>query len=208
MDMSRLRPALQAGLCSVWLQCGMAAGQTVPADLLDVSLEDLFSANIVENQEVENERWHLSYSYSRSTFDEYRDGSERLGYDDVLWGGPGETRTRKNFPVVPTKITQEVHSLLLAYEISSALGIRVSVPFIEQSTDHISIVPNYSDFNISSDGIGDVVAMVDYGFATSLNPSRSRVSSLARAWVTQASKASASMAFASNFWPGNPSPLN
>ena len=167
--MSRLRPALQAGLCSVWLQCGMVTGQTVPADLLDVSLEDLFSANIIENQEVENERWNLSYSYSRSTFDEYRDGSERLGYDDVLWGGPGETRTQKNFPVVPTKITQEVHSLLLAYGISSTLGIRVSVPFIEQSTDHISIVPNYSDFNISSDGIGDVVAMVDYGFATSLN---------------------------------------
>ena len=162
VTVSRVVPFLVA------IQSMSTMAQTVPADLLDVSLEDLFSANVIET-EASGKRWHLSYSYGRSTFDEYRDGSDRLSYDDVLWSGPGEVKTRDNFPVVPTKITQEVHSILLAYEISDRLGVRLSVPFIEQSTDHISIVPNYGDFNISSDGIGDVVAMVDYGFATSLN---------------------------------------
>lgn len=147
---------------------GTLSAQTVPADLLDVSLEDLFSANVIEDDVAKN-RWHLSYSYGRSTFDEYRDGSDRLTYDDVLWSGPGEVKTRENFPVVPTKITQEVHSVLLAYDVNDRLGVRLFVPFIEQSTDHISIVPNYNDFNISSDGVGDVVAMAEYSLGATLN---------------------------------------
>jgi hypothetical protein len=150
------------------LYAGTLSAQTVPADLLDVSLEDLFSANVIEDDVAKN-RWHLSYSYGRSTFDEYRNGSDRLTYDDVLWSGPGEVKTRENFPVVPTKITQEVHSVLLAYDVNDRLGVRLLVPFIEQSTDHISIVPNYDDFNISSDGVGDVVAMAEYSLGATLN---------------------------------------
>jgi hypothetical protein len=150
------------------LYAGTLSAQTIPADLLDVSLEDLFSANVIEDDVAKN-RWHLSYSYGRSTFDEYRNGSDRLTYDDVLWSGPGEVKTRENFPVVPTKITQEVHSVLLAYDVNDRLGVRLLVPFIEQSTDHISIFPNYDDFNISSDGVGDVVAMAEYSLGATLN---------------------------------------
>ena len=54
-------------------QATTTMAQTVPADLLDVSLEDLFAANVVES-DTSSRRWHFAYSYGRSTFDEYRDG--------------------------------------------------------------------------------------------------------------------------------------
>jgi hypothetical protein len=145
--------------------------QTVPADLVDLSIEDLFSANVVSSDAREEtaKRWHFAYGYGRSEFDEYYSGTDKLSYDDVLWGGPGDQRTSTNYPVVPTEITQEVHAFLLGYDFSPELSFRASLPFIEQSTDHISIVPNYDAFNISSNGIGDVVVVADYQLSRSFN---------------------------------------
>ena len=150
-----------------------AAAQTVPADIAEVSIEDLFASNVVTREERArtSKRWHLAYRYLRSDYDEYRSGTRRLSYDDVLWSGPTEPRTDENYPVVPTEISQEVHSLLAAYDFSPSLSFKLSVPFIEQSTDHISIVPNYDEFNISSNGIGDVVALADYEVSRTVNSS-------------------------------------
>ncbi len=154
------------GLASVDL-----AAQTVPADLAGISIEDLFASNVVANEEREKtgKRWHLAYQFLQSDFDEYRLGTQRLSYEDVLWSGPSEQRTENNYPVVPTKITQKVHSFLLAYDFSEKLSLKLSVPFIEQSTDHISIVPNYDAFTISSNGIGDTVALADYELSRNVN---------------------------------------
>lgn len=144
--------------------------QTVPADLVDVSIEQLFDANVISDSERDNEskRWHISYRFARSTFDEYYLGTRALTYDDVLWE-PTEARTRNNYPVVPTKITQSVQALLLGYDYSDALTLRLSLPYIRQSSDHISIVPGYDDFNISSSGIGDTVLLADYVVNRSIN---------------------------------------
>ena len=155
------------GLLCCW--AGGVLGQTVPADLVDIPLEDLFAANVVEPDQKSERRWHLSYRYTRSEFDEYRSGTDTLSYNDVLWNGPTEVRTDDNYPVVPTEIEQEVHSFLLGYEYSPRLFFRLAVPIIEQSTDHISIVPGYDEFNISSDGVGDVVALADYELGRTVN---------------------------------------
>lgn len=145
--------------------------QSVPSDLVDVSIEDLFAANVVaeDSRDSARRRWHLAYRYSRAEFDEYRLGTDKLSYSDVLWSGPSEQRTANNYPVVPTKITQEVHNILLGYQYNEQISARLSVPFIKQSTDHISIVPGYDEFNISSDGVGDVVALIDYQLSRSVN---------------------------------------
>ena len=41
--------------------------------------------------------WSISYAYQNLTLDGYRTGTE--------------SRTNKNYPVLPTKITQEVHTV-------------------------------------------------------------------------------------------------
>ncbi len=46
-----------------------AFSQTVPADLMDLSIEDLFTANVVseEEQQKNKKRWHVSYTYHSAT---------------------------------------------------------------------------------------------------------------------------------------------
>ncbi len=64
---------------SVW-------AQTVPSDLLDLSIEELFDANVVseaDRAETEN-RWHLSYTYAISEYDEYYLGTHSISYDEVF----------------------------------------------------------------------------------------------------------------------------
>ncbi|MDA9367927.1 hypothetical protein N9872_01445 [Paraglaciecola sp.] len=147
-----------------------ALSQTVPADLMDLSIEDLFTANVVseEEQQKDKKRWHVSYTYGKSRFEEYYTGSQSLSYEDVLWR-PGEVRTKDNYPVVPTEISQEIHAFLIGYDLNQDITLRIAVPFIKQSSDHISIIPGYDAFNISSSGVGDVVVLADMPIARTMN---------------------------------------
>ena len=105
----RIRSELMLGPLAGWLLMALlapgAAAQTVPADIAEVSIEDLFASNVVTREERArtSKRWHLSYLYLRSDYDEYRSGTRRLSYDDALWNGPTEPRTDQNYPVVPTR---------------------------------------------------------------------------------------------------------
>lgn len=139
------------------------SAQTVPTDLLDLSIEELFEANVVteaERAEVAR-RWHLSYTYALSDYHDYYLGTQRISYDEVLFQPEQESRTDSNYPVVPTEIKQEIHALRLAYDLTPAVTVRAQLPFVMQSTDHISIVPGYAAFNISSEGIGDTALVMD-----------------------------------------------
>jgi hypothetical protein len=155
-----------------WVLCPLGAlGQTVPTDLLDLSIDELFDANIVtEADQVERSRkWHVSYTYAVSDYDEYYIGSSSVTYEDVLFRPGVDARTENNYPVVPTEITQEVHAIRVGYDLSPATTVRVQLPFVMQSTDHISIVPGYDAFNISSEGIGDMAIVADITLSQSLN---------------------------------------
>ena len=111
----------------------------------------------------------MSYTYAVSDYDEYYIGNNSLSYDDVLFTPGADTRTPNNYPVVPTEITQEVHAIRVAYDLTAETTIRAQLPLVMQSTDHISIVPGYDAFNISSEGLGDVAVVLDSTVAQSLN---------------------------------------
>ena len=163
-----------AALMGVFFAGSFHAGawaQTVPTDLLDLSIEELFDANVVseaDRAETQN-RWHLSYTYAISEYDEYYLGTHSVSYDEVLFTPGVDTRTENNYPVVPTEITQEVHAIRVAYDLTQATTLRAQLPFVMQSTDHISIIPGYDAFNISSDGVGDIALVVDSTVSQSLN---------------------------------------
>jgi len=179
MDNLAFRGNAAKTLRSLMLMTLMTSGagvhaQSVPANLLDLSIEELFSVDIHDSDdsnETNKNRWNFHYSYQRSYFENYSDGGKDLSYDDVLWVPGQETRTDKNFPVVPTHIEQNVHALVLGYKFTDKLSVRVAVPYITQSTDHISIVPGYSEFNISSHGLGDISVLGSRHFAISENKS-------------------------------------
>ena len=156
------------GAC--WVH-GSVQAQTVPTDLLDLSIEELFDANVVTEADLAEtaRRWHVSYTYAVSDYDEYYLGTHSLSYDEVLFTPGAEARTENNYPVVPTEISQEVHALRLAYDVNESMTIRAQVPLVMQSTDHISIIPGYDAFNISSEGLGDIALVADSTISQSLN---------------------------------------
>ena len=159
-----LRIAVSDALCGALLGASQpGSAQTVPTDLLDLSIEELFDANVVTEAEraAVAQRWHVSYTYVVSDYHDYYLGTQRISYDEVLFQPGQEDRTGNNYPIVPTEIKQEVHALRLAYDVSKTLTLRAQLPFVMQSTDHISIVPGYDAFTISSEGIGDTALVLD-----------------------------------------------
>ncbi len=174
----QLRPSLFSLWACFFLSIFSAStwGQNVPADLLNLSLEELFSAEIgdpgtggARNKTAPDtkSKWSFQYRFQQADFEGFNKGSDNLSNDEVLFTPGLEPRTKDNFPVVPTTITQKVHALVLGYELSEKISVRLAVPYIKQSTDHISIVPAYADFTIRSRGIGDVSVMGSYQLETS-----------------------------------------
>jgi hypothetical protein len=134
--------------------CGVtcASAQSSSADLADLSLAELVAVEVVpDDQDVA--RWHADYNYVRVVFDGYRDGTTDVSLDSLRGPAGGTT-----FPVLPTRIVQEAHVFQIGYDLPARTSVAFSVPYIRQSTDHVSVVPGYAAFNIMSDGIGDVSA--------------------------------------------------
>lgn len=145
----------------------LSYGQTVPSDLLDLSLEELFTVNIdqgADGNTLGHSKWNFSYNFQKSKFKDYYDGNSKIPVQDVLWIPGEEPRSDSNYPVVPTEIDQQVHALRLGYNFNQALSINIVAPYIKQSTDHISIVPGYDQFVIETEGIGDITIMGAYQF--------------------------------------------
>ena len=90
--------------------------QSVPADLLDLSIEELFKVEVSDDAASVDEhlqRWQLSLKYQNSEFDHYHKGTDMLTVDEVLFSPGEEARTDDNFPVVPTTIVQEVYAFII-----------------------------------------------------------------------------------------------
>ena len=156
---------LQVTILLTFFSISPLHAQSVPADLLDLSIEELFNAEVSDHPsdtDKNRQRWHLSLKYQKSEFDHYHKGTKKLSVDEVLFSPGDEQRSNDNFPVAPTKIIQRVHALIIAYEFSDKTTLRVALPHVEQNTDHVSIVPGYSAFNIKSTGIGDVSVVGTY----------------------------------------------
>ena len=144
-------------LAYLFLAMGLSAfGQTPPVDLANMSLGDLLNAKIIRSYAdhaafktggqgaplgyLDSSRFHFSTSYVKVRFDGYMDGTDDVSIDDVLWTPGEEPRTDENFPVVPTVITQEAVQLKGAYDLSEQWSLSLSIPYIRQETEHVSIL--------------------------------------------------------------------
>ncbi|MGB0579530.1 MAG: transporter [Limisphaerales bacterium] len=142
--------------------------QTPPGDLTELSLEQILSLHIVkrptttnaENVLIRNEStsWTFGYRYIHAFFSGHRRGTDSLPNGAVL-GAPANGIV---FPILPTDIRQEAHTLELGYRATERLSVTVLAPYIFQSTEHISLVPGFADFTIDSDGFGDVSVAPSY----------------------------------------------
>lgn len=122
-----------------------------PSEMAEFSLLELFDLSL---EEVSTP-WQVSLLYKQMRLEGYQQGSDKLTLDEVLFDGR-EQRTARNFPIVPTVIFQEAIVTNVSYNLDRANQLAISIPFIKQDTDHISIIPSYDKFNISSSGVGDI----------------------------------------------------
>lgn len=132
-----------------------AFAQSTPSEFAEMSLQELFSASTEDSSGTKN-NWSWSLRYQQAEFEGYLDGSQDLSFDEVLFTPGQEARTDKNFPVVPTVIVQRATILGIQYQWNERWHGSLALPYIQQETDHISIVPGYDEFLITSQGIGDV----------------------------------------------------
>lgn len=144
----------------------LSLAQSTPSEFAEMSLSELFDESIDENGVggSDSSPWTLAVQYKMVEFEGYLDGTDDLRFQEVLWNAPGETRTKKNFPVVPTVIRQEASVVTVGYEVNKQWRSHLTIPYIKQTTDHISVVPGYGDFKIKTSGIGDVVVSGSYKF--------------------------------------------
>ena len=140
--------------------------QSTPSEFAEMNFQELFEQSIYEGDTDRylTSPWLLGYQFKTVTFEGYLDGVKKLSFDDVLWNGPGEVRTTKNFPVVPTVITQTAHVISVGHQFNSNWKGQISVPYIMQKTDHISIVSSYNFFIIETEGVGDIAVSANYSW--------------------------------------------
>ena len=142
--------------------CSKCLAQSTPSEFAQMNFQELFEQSIYENHTDRSliSPWLLGYQLKSVKFEGYLDGDKALTFDDVLWNGPGEEdRTTKNFPVVPTTIYQKAHIISLGYQFNSSWKGQISIPYLKQKTDHISIVSNYNFFVIETEGVGDIAVI-------------------------------------------------
>jgi hypothetical protein len=135
--------------------CPFLVVANTPSEMADLSLQELFALSTDDMDMRTYELWNFNFIYKRSKLSGYLDGDDKISNDEVYFDG-NEPRTDDNYPILPTTITQESYIANISYYLAAEQSISISLPYIVQSTDHISLVPGYDDFNISSDGIGDI----------------------------------------------------
>ncbi len=141
-----------------------AAYATTPAEMAELSLEEILSLPTDQfgltslDYAEPADPWQFSFLLSRQERRGYVNGSDRLGDSEVFFTPGSEPRTDRNFPILPTEISQDVALFTLSYTLDADSSITVSLPLISQSTDHLSIVSDYPVFTIDTQGIGDFTA--------------------------------------------------
>ena len=134
--------------------------QSPPTDLTELNIEEILALHIIGRSSAKTEdprRWSVGYRYVYVKFDGNRDGTKDLSLEDVIFRpNTDDVRTVDNFPVVPLKICQKAHLFDLTYDMANRWSLSLLLPFIRQQTDHVSVVPNFDQFTIASEGIGDI----------------------------------------------------
>ena len=168
--MQKHRPTPLIVVLAVWTAAlalaigipNLASAQSSPVDLADLSLAELMEVEMMDDStttergyRIGDERMHFGYQYVRVKFEGYLDGTDSLSNGELL--GPPSNNI---FPVLPTEIVQEAHVFEFSYDVLDKTSISLLVPYLKQSTEHISTVPTYESFDITSDGLGDIALAV------------------------------------------------
>ncbi|MDO6566101.1 hypothetical protein Q4561_03440 [Alteromonas sp. 1_MG-2023] len=145
--------------------------QSTPSEFAELSFQALLDVDINE-QDTElssPNRWSFAVQFKAAEFDGYKIDDSDVSLDDVLFSPGDEPRTEANFPVVPTVIDQYAQIVQLGYQVNNRLKLGIQVPFIHQETDHISAVPGYDNFIITSTGLGDIALSVSYSLKDNID---------------------------------------
>ena len=149
---------------------GLAYSQSTPSEFAEMSFQDLLNVNVNDNTDnVEQRKWSLSFQFKAAEFDGYMIDDSDVSLDEILFSPGEEPRTDENFPVVPTVINQYVKVVQIGYQVKGDIKLGLQIPLIRQETDHVSVVPGYDEFLISSEGLGDVVVTAHYELASNEN---------------------------------------
>lgn len=169
MSFKKLLTIVYASQVVSMLTVSQCLAQTTPSEFAEMSLHELFDQSIDETHKEQNQTspWTIVYKFKEVKFEGYRDGTQSLSFDDVLWNGSGERRTEKNFPVLPTVISQQAHIVALGYQFDRQWSGHLAIPYIRQKTDHISIVDDYNFFVIETYGLGDTSVSAIYSLFNS-----------------------------------------
>ena len=153
---TRAIPTLAVLLACGWLS-PPAGAQSPPTDLTELDLEQILALHIKRADEPKRSRWRIAYRFLHANFDGNRDGTADIPDEEVLFRLGTEDRTRDNFPIVPLTIVQKAHMFDVGFDFDEKWQFSLLLPYITQETDHISIVPGFDQFIISSSGIGDIL---------------------------------------------------
>lgn len=154
---------LVAQLLSV--TCIGTQAQTVPSELLDMSIEDLFQMRVVADIEAvtrSTSPWLLGYTYQIANFEDYSIGTDSVDARALLWSPADGPRGQNEYLAVTPKITQEVHALNLSYSLSPLTVITGQLPWVQQDTDHIAVIPGWPEFTVHSEALGDASLSVSH----------------------------------------------
>ena len=114
-----------------------------PAANADVpTIEELAAADIPGGEGLG--KLIVGYHFRHVINEGYRQGTTKLSDTQVLG----------LFPVVPVEIIQEAHILSLAFIANEKWAFQATVPFLSQSTFHLS--SKVPPFTLDSEGIGDI----------------------------------------------------
>lgn len=144
--------------------------QSTPSEFAEMSFQDLLDVDISETvTDASSRKWSVSLQFKAAEFDGYMIDDNDVSRDEVLFVPGEEQRTDENFPVLPTVINQYAEIVQIGYQYKKDIKVGVQIPLIRQETDHISVVPGYDEFLISSEGLGDVVVTGHYEYIANEN---------------------------------------
>ena len=135
----------------------VSIAHNTPTDFADLSLNELFEEPVEESQdffkEEINDKWFFSYEYKFKELEGYRIGTRDVSNASIL---ANDLSQIGRFPILPTKITQQAHLFKFRYLVNSNNSVNITLPYLHQSTEHISTVEDYDFFTIDTNGIGDI----------------------------------------------------
>lgn len=158
------RGSLMIVVCLVWVVPSPSHAQTSPTDLTNMSLSELMSVRFRKEGKPQSQRWSFGYHYNQVWFGDYLEGRKKIPIPSLIGPPNGVT-----YPILQTRIIQQAHIFDIAYKLNDATRLNFLVPYIRQSTEHISIVPGFPKFTITSDGAGDASITVSRALGGDVN---------------------------------------